>query len=183
MLYIGHFSRAYELWTEEFLISEYGNLTVRLESRAESSERVPSGETGVLGRDTVRHFIQNYQTRDAYVISQVPQPMERDIGIPPCLRYYMLALLSILPNARTYKHIYLFLTISSKKRRGDGYSGGAGWIIQGLLLFQGIWDLNPILARRGEGGLCMLLVGGVPLQLWNPYTIPGHVQLHFVTLL
>ena len=78
--------RAYELWTEEFLISEYGNLTVRLESRAESNDRIPSGETGILGRDTIRHFIQNYQTRDAYVISQVPQPMERDIGIPACLR-------------------------------------------------------------------------------------------------
>ena len=80
------YSRAYKLWTEEFLISEYGNLTVRLESRAESNDRVPAGEGGVLGRDTVRHFIQNYQQVDAYVISQVPQPMEKDVGIPPCLR-------------------------------------------------------------------------------------------------
>jgi len=78
--------RAYELWTEEFLISEYGNLTVRLESRAESNQRVPAGEDGILGRDNVRHFIQNYQNVDAYVISQVPQPMEKDIAIPPCLR-------------------------------------------------------------------------------------------------
>lgn len=85
-LLLNCYPRAYELWTEEFLISEYGDLTVRLESRAESNDRIPSGETGILGRDTIRHFIQNYQTRDAYVISQVPQPMERDIGIPACLR-------------------------------------------------------------------------------------------------
>lgn len=78
--------RAYELWTEEFLFLEYGNLTVRLESRAESNHRVPVGEHGILGRDTVRHFIKNYQNVDAYVISQIPQPMEKDIGIPPCLR-------------------------------------------------------------------------------------------------
>ncbi|XP_020623160.1 uncharacterized protein LOC110060709 [Orbicella faveolata] len=79
-------SRAYELWTEDFLISEYGNLTVRLEARAESNDRAPVGEAGILGRDTIKHFIHNYQTMDAYVISQIPQPMERDIGIPPCLR-------------------------------------------------------------------------------------------------
>lgn len=60
---------------------------MRLESRAESNQRVPAGEDGILGRDTVRHFIQSYQKVDAYVISQIPQPMEKDIGIPPCLRY------------------------------------------------------------------------------------------------
>lgn len=59
---------------------------MRLESRAESNHRVPVGEHGILGRDTVRHFIKNYQNVDAYVISQIPQPMEKDIGIPPCLR-------------------------------------------------------------------------------------------------
>ena len=80
------FWRAYELWTEDFLLSEYGNLTVRLEARAESNPRTPVGEAGILGRDTIKHFIHNYQTTDAYVISQIPQPMERDIGIPPCLR-------------------------------------------------------------------------------------------------
>ena len=78
--------RAYELWTEEFLISEYGDLTVRLEARAEANDRLPVGKADILGRDTIKHFIQNYQTMDAYVISQIPQPMERDIGIPPCLR-------------------------------------------------------------------------------------------------
>ena len=74
------------MWTEDFLLSEYGNLNVRLEARAESNPRTPVGEAGILGRDTIKHFIHNYQTMDAYVISQIPQPMERDIGIPPCLR-------------------------------------------------------------------------------------------------
>lgn len=78
--------RAYELWTEEYLISEYGDLTVRLEARAEDNTRIPVGEQGVLGRDTVAHFIKNYQTMDAYIISQIPVPMEKDISIPPCLR-------------------------------------------------------------------------------------------------
>lgn len=79
-------SRAYKLWTEEYLVTEYGNLTLRVESRAESNDRVPAGEDGILGRDSVRHFLQNYQNVDVYVISQIPQPMERDVAIPPCLR-------------------------------------------------------------------------------------------------
>ncbi|KAK2547733.1 Bifunctional peptidase and arginyl-hydroxylase JMJD5 [Acropora cervicornis] len=79
-------SRAFELWTEEYLIEQYGNLTLRLESRSESNHRLPTGGDGILGRDSVRHFLQNYQNVDAYVISQIPQPMERDIAIPPCLR-------------------------------------------------------------------------------------------------
>ena len=79
-------SRAHKLWTEEYLVTEYGNLTLRVESRAESNDRVPAGEDGILGRDSVRHFLQNYQNVDVYVISQIPQPMERDVAIPPCLR-------------------------------------------------------------------------------------------------
>lgn len=86
LLFFFFIIRAYELWTEEFLISEYGDLTVRLEARAEANDRLPVGEADILGRDTIKHFIQNYQTMDAYVISQIPRPMERDIGIPPCLR-------------------------------------------------------------------------------------------------
>lgn len=82
-----HNHRAFHLWTEEYLKTEYGNLTVRLEARAEANTKVPVGGQGILGRDTVEHFMTNYQTMDAYVISQIPQPMETDIAIPPCLRF------------------------------------------------------------------------------------------------
>lgn len=78
-------SRAYRLWTEDFLISTYGNLTLRLEARAEDNNRIPIGTKG-LGRDSVEHFVKHYRTMDAYVISQIPRPMEKDVSIPPCLR-------------------------------------------------------------------------------------------------
>ncbi|XP_002734508.1 tRNA wybutosine-synthesizing protein 5-like [Saccoglossus kowalevskii] len=78
-------SRAYHEWTEEYLINEYGDLTVRLEARHEGNKDIPPGEGGLLGRDTVKHFIENYQNIDGYIISQVPGPMERDVSIPPCL--------------------------------------------------------------------------------------------------
>ena len=79
------FSRAYKFWTEEYLIKNYGNLSVKLEARSESSNRIPIGERG-LGKDTVKHFIENYQKVDSYVISQIPQPMEEDIELPSGLR-------------------------------------------------------------------------------------------------
>jgi len=54
-------------------------------SRAEHDAYVPATEIG-LGRDTIRHFTRTYKEMNAYVISQVPMPMEKDIAIPPCLQ-------------------------------------------------------------------------------------------------
>ncbi|XP_076823464.1 uncharacterized protein LOC143469603 [Clavelina lepadiformis] len=78
-------SRAFSEWTIENLQQEYGNLVVRLEARAEHDNRMPVTELG-MGRDTVRHFLDNFKMLNAYVISQIPQPMEKDVAIPPCLR-------------------------------------------------------------------------------------------------
>ncbi|XP_070570097.1 bifunctional peptidase and (3S)-lysyl hydroxylase Jmjd7-like [Ptychodera flava] len=78
-------SQAYHLWTEDYIKKEYGNLTVRLEGKSEGDSRVPRGEGGILGRDTLDHFMRNYQSMNAYVISQVPGPMEKDVAIPRCL--------------------------------------------------------------------------------------------------
>ena len=64
---------------------EYGNLTVRLESRSEQNNRIPNG-TISLGLDLIGNFIKHYQSADSYVISQIPEPMEKDVLIPPCLR-------------------------------------------------------------------------------------------------
>lgn len=45
-------SKAYKLWTDEYLKENYGDLEVRLESKGEKSGRVPIGAKG-LGRDTI----------------------------------------------------------------------------------------------------------------------------------
>lgn len=76
---------SYMYWTEDYIINKYGNLTVRLESRSEQTRHLPEGALG-LGLDLISNFIRNYQNADAYVISQIPMPMEEDILIPPCLR-------------------------------------------------------------------------------------------------
>ena len=45
-------SKAYKLWTDEYLKEHYGDLEVRLESKGEKSGRVPIGVKW-LGRDTI----------------------------------------------------------------------------------------------------------------------------------
>lgn len=78
-------SRAYAQWTEDYLIDQFGNLTVRVEARSEQNEYVPEGAVGI-GLDQLGRFLRSYQEIDGYVITQLPEPMERDVSILPCLR-------------------------------------------------------------------------------------------------
>ena len=67
------------------MIRKFGDLAVKMEARYEGSNWVPVGEIG-LGKDTIKNFLKNYQAKDSYVISQIPQQMEVDIELPSCLR-------------------------------------------------------------------------------------------------
>jgi hypothetical protein len=51
-------SKAYKLWSDEYLKERYADLEVRLESKGEKSGRVPIGAKG-LGRDTIGRFTHN----------------------------------------------------------------------------------------------------------------------------
>ncbi|XP_071510476.1 uncharacterized protein [Diadema antillarum] len=77
-------SPAYQLWTEDYLRQEYGEVTVRLQARSEDSPKIPSG-IGGLGRDTLGNYLDRYQTMDGYIVSQLPVAMEKDIAFPPFL--------------------------------------------------------------------------------------------------
>jgi len=99
-------SRAYKYWTEDYLVEQYGNLTVRLESRSEQSNHIPNG-TISLGLDLIGNFIKHYQSMDSYVISQIPEPMEKDVLVPPCLRC------GSFTNA--IQEVHLFLSASGGK--------------------------------------------------------------------
>ena len=74
---------AYRLWTDEFLIENFGDLKVKLESKIEK-DKIPVGEKG-LGRDTIKSYLRDYQTKDSYVVSQLPDPMARDVNVLQCL--------------------------------------------------------------------------------------------------
>lgn len=78
--------RAFSHWTEEYLKENFSNLTVRLEARAEDNHHLPTGKVG-LGLDLLGNFMINYQNLDGYIISQIAAPMEKDVMVPPCLRY------------------------------------------------------------------------------------------------
>jgi hypothetical protein len=74
---------AFNLWTDKFLLENFGNLEVKLESKFEKN-KTPIGERG-LGRDTIKSYLSNYQMKDSYVVSQLPDPMAHDVDVLSCL--------------------------------------------------------------------------------------------------
>ncbi|EDO37504.1 predicted protein [Nematostella vectensis] len=74
---------AFDLWTDPYLVENYGDLEVKLEARKEK-EKVPVGEKG-LGRDTIRSFLESYAKKDTYMVSQLPDPLAREVRVLPCL--------------------------------------------------------------------------------------------------
>ena len=76
-------SPAFTKWSDEYLLENFGNLQVKLESKLEKKV-VPIGDVG-LGRDTISHFLNTYKSRDVYIVSQLPDPMAKDVKVPPCL--------------------------------------------------------------------------------------------------
>lgn len=54
-----------------------------LEAKREKEE-VPVGARG-LGRDTIRSFLETYQKKDTYTVSQLPDSLSREVGVLPFL--------------------------------------------------------------------------------------------------
>lgn len=74
---------AFESWTDKYLIDNYGALEVKLESKQEK-DHVPVGARG-LGRDTIRSFLETYQEKDSYTVSQLPDPLTTEVRVLPFL--------------------------------------------------------------------------------------------------
>ena len=68
-------------WTDSYLLENYGDLRVKIEAKSEK-EYYPEGDRGI-GQDTLRYFIETYRTRNAYVVSQLPDPMSKEVSVPP----------------------------------------------------------------------------------------------------
>ncbi|KAJ8022203.1 JmjC domain-containing protein 5 [Holothuria leucospilota] len=74
---------AFTLWTDSYLLENFGNLKVKIEGKAEK-DYYPEGDLGVA-QDTLRHFLTTYKERNAYIVSQLPDPMATDILVMPFL--------------------------------------------------------------------------------------------------
>ena len=74
---------SFHLWTDDYLVKNFGELEVNLESKREKDE-VPTGERG-LGRDTIKSYLNVYKNKDSYVVSQLPDPMAKDVHVLSCL--------------------------------------------------------------------------------------------------
>ena len=70
-------------WTNDYLIENYGDLEVKLEHKYEKGE-TPIGTKGV-GRDTIRSFLESYLNEPKYIVSQLPDPMSKEIYVLPFL--------------------------------------------------------------------------------------------------
>ncbi|XP_078697158.1 uncharacterized protein LOC144925121 [Branchiostoma floridae x Branchiostoma belcheri] len=75
---------AFSLWTDEYLLENYGELKVKLEAKAEK-DKYPVGEKG-LAQDTIRNFLKTYKNQDKYIVSQLPDPMSKEVLVLPCVR-------------------------------------------------------------------------------------------------
>ena len=72
---------AFRLWTDGYLKDKFGDMVVKLEGKKEKDE-VPVGERG-LGQDTIRSYLDSYQKKDSYIVSQLPDPMSKEVMVLP----------------------------------------------------------------------------------------------------
>jgi len=74
---------AFSLWTDSYLKEHYGELEVKLEAKKEK-DKTPVGDRGV-GRDTIESFLNTYVQKDSYMVSQLPDPLAKEVRVLPCL--------------------------------------------------------------------------------------------------
>uniref|UniRef100_F6Z3G2 JmjC domain-containing protein n=2 Tax=Ciona intestinalis TaxID=7719 RepID=F6Z3G2_CIOIN len=75
-------SKGFNLWTDEYIRENYGELEARIEGKKEKGGGIPVGET-YIGRDTLRHFVDTYHNSSSYMVSELPQQMFKEVGIIP----------------------------------------------------------------------------------------------------
>jgi len=72
---------AFDLWSDEYITEHFGDLEVRLEAKTEKETFTPIGEAGV-GRASFSEFFRRYKTDNMYCVSEVPEPMYKDLILP-----------------------------------------------------------------------------------------------------
>ena len=68
---------------EEYLLSHFGDLEAKIETRLEARGDAQMGKPVRSGRATVREIVG--KKIDGYVVSVVPQPMAWDVSVPRCV--------------------------------------------------------------------------------------------------
>ncbi|KAK3749278.1 hypothetical protein QZH41_016044 [Actinostola sp. cb2023] len=65
-------------WNDDYLKEHYGDLDVLIELKKEN-------RSFAARRTTLQTFINNYNDRDIYVVTVLPDPMRKEIQVPSCL--------------------------------------------------------------------------------------------------
>nr|CAB3262759.1 uncharacterized protein LOC100182837 [Phallusia mammillata] len=77
-----HISPAYTKWTNEYLLEK----TVNDEKKVFVEGRKKEIRTGSAIEMTFKEFVQTYEKRDMYWVSEVPNPLLKDVVLPPPLQ-------------------------------------------------------------------------------------------------
>ncbi|XP_065842446.1 uncharacterized protein [Oscarella lobularis] len=77
-------SPAFTKWTDDYIASRYGDVEIRLETKAEVDWHTPRGDVGI-GRDTLKHFISRYHSDNVYAITELPDSMYHEVDVLPCM--------------------------------------------------------------------------------------------------
>ncbi|XP_062516710.1 bifunctional peptidase and arginyl-hydroxylase JMJD5-like [Corticium candelabrum] len=72
-------SKAYQLWTDEYLMSEYGNVSVEVEEGKKEDRNKGVDEI------PLREYLLHYHDEDAYVVASIPKTMQSEVLVLPCL--------------------------------------------------------------------------------------------------
>uniref|UniRef100_H2ZD82 JmjC domain-containing protein n=1 Tax=Ciona savignyi TaxID=51511 RepID=H2ZD82_CIOSA len=70
-------------WTDQYMMDNYGDLRVKLESKYEKDFK-PEGDQG-MGQDSIRRFLNTYIPYDKYMVSQLPDPLSKEVTVPQCI--------------------------------------------------------------------------------------------------
>ncbi|EDV24225.1 uncharacterized protein TRIADDRAFT_57495 [Trichoplax adhaerens] len=73
-------SPAFNLWNDRYLKSNFGKFIFKIEGKTED-QRKPIGSLG-LGFDQLSNFLDTYEDRKVYIVSEMPAPMHKDILVP-----------------------------------------------------------------------------------------------------
>ena len=70
---------AYHLWSDQYLLKKYGNVTFLMETKDDDKWNLPPEEK-------FSNFLKTYEEKNRYLVDEVTPEMREEITMPLCLR-------------------------------------------------------------------------------------------------
>eukprot|EP00398_MALV-I-01_sp_L67-1_P000418 gene418-69_t len=79
------FKGAYKMWTEEYLLENYGDIALKLEPKLEGRGNTSAYVTMPKSRILLKDFVKDMRTANMYAVSILPQSLAWEVTVPPAL--------------------------------------------------------------------------------------------------